>query len=492
MGGAIRIRVMGDDHKSNSRVGKAESIISCDEARRPWPVQRELGPAQKRNDRRASLLPDQNRDGSDHMKVLVVGNGGREHALAWKLAQSSKVTDVYCAPGNAGTALDATNIDIDANNIDGLVQFAVAEGIDLTVIGPEAPLVAGAVDAFRAQKLRVFGPTQAAAQLEGSKAFSKKIMRMANVPTADYSVFEDPEDAIHYIKEREETPLVVKADGLAAGKGVTVCDTKDEAIAAVNEAMQEKAFGDAGNRVVIEERLAGQEVSILALVDGRTIVTLEPAQDHKPAYDGDTGPNTGGMGAYTPAPFATGELMDEVIEKILIPTIHAMRTNKTEFQGVLYAGLMLTNQGPKVLEYNVRFGDPEAQPVLMRLRTDLFEILCAAAEGRLKDLPELDWDDRSAVCVVMASEGYPGPTSTGHPIRGLEDAAELPDTKVFHAGTSRDGDQIVNTGGRVLGVTSLGQDISEAKRKAYEAVKCIRWQGAWCRKDISDKAREAI
>jgi phosphoribosylamine--glycine ligase len=425
------------------------------------------------------------------MKVLVVGSGGREHALVWKLKQSPKVTQVYCAPGNAGTDKDAINVDIAVDDGARLVEFAKREKIDLTVIGPELPLVAGVVDLFRKEQLRVFGPTKAAAALEGSKAFCKDILRQANVPTADYRVFKDAEAAVHFIQEREETPLVVKADGLAAGKGVVVCSNKAEAIAAVHSIMTEREFGDAGNTIVIEEKLVGQEVSILALVDGRTIITLEAAQDHKAAYDGDTGPNTGGMGAYSPAPFATPELMDTVIEKILIPTVHTMRKNGTEFRGVLYAGLMLTPQGPKVLEFNVRLGDPEAQAILMRLKTDLYDVLVAAADGKLKDLPELEWDPRSSVCVVMASEGYPGSFTKGHPIRGLNEADALPDTKVFHAGTAIQKGEVVNNGGRVLGVTALGKDLSEAKRKAYEAVRCIRWQGAWCRKDISDKARSA-
>lgn len=423
------------------------------------------------------------------MKVLIVGQGGREHVLAWKLKQSPQVTQVFCAPGNAGTVADATNIDIAANDAERLAQFAKNEQIDLTVIGPEDPLVRGVVDVFKAQGLRVFGPSKAAARLEGSKAFSKEIMRQASVPTADYRVFYEAEAAVQFIQEREETPLVIKADGLAAGKGVAVCETKTEAIDAVTRTMRDGAFGEAGKTIVIEEKLVGQEVSVLALVDGRTIVTLEAAQDHKAAYDGDTGPNTGGMGAYSPAPFATPELMDRVIEQILIPIVHTMRKNGAEFRGVLYAGLMLTQQGPKVLEFNVRLGDPEAQPVLMRLKSDLFDVLRAAADGKLKDLPKLEWDQRTAVCVVMASEGYPGDISIGHPIRGLDEAAKLADTKVFHAGTAVQKGQVVNSGGRVLGVTALGDDVSEAKRKAYEAVKCIRWQGAWCRKDISDKAR---
>ncbi len=425
------------------------------------------------------------------MKVLVVGSGGREHVLAWKLKQSPKVTHVFCAPGNAGTGADVVNIDIPATDGERLVQFAKNEKIDLTVIGPEAPLVAGVADQFKKAGLRVFGPSKAAANLEGSKAFCKDIMRQASVPTADYRVFREAESAIHFIQEREETPLVVKADGLAAGKGVTVCETKLEAIAAVNQMMKQQIFGEAGRTIVIEEKLVGQEVSILALVDGKTIITLEAAQDHKAAHDGDTGPNTGGMGAYSPAPFATPELMDSVIEKILIPTVHTMRKAGVEFKGVLYAGLMLTAHGPKVLEYNVRLGDPEAQAILMRLKTDLFDVLCAAADGKLKDLPQLEWDERPAVCVVMASEGYPGNISTGHPIRGISDADALPDVKVFHAGTALQKGAVVNTGGRVLGVTALGNDLSDAKRKAYEAVRCIRWKGAWCRKDISDKARSS-
>ncbi|WP_417848241.1 phosphoribosylamine--glycine ligase [Thalassoglobus sp.] len=424
-------------------------------------------------------------------KVLVVGQGGREHALVWKLSQSPKVSEVFCAPGNAGTAEDATNVDIAADDCERLAAFAKENEIDLTVVGPEVPLVAGIVDIFKAQGLRIFGPSKAAAALEGSKIFCKDIMRRANVPTADYWIFTDPTDAVQFVQEREEESFVIKADGLAAGKGVSVCSNKSDAIEAIHQMLTQKVFGDAGKKIIIEEVLEGQEVSVLALVDGRTIVTLEPAQDHKAAYDGDEGPNTGGMGAYTPAPFATPELIDEVISKILIPTIHTMRKNGSEFKGVLYAGLMLTKQGPKVLEYNVRLGDPEAQPVLMRLKSDLYEVLFAAADGKLKDLPDLEWDDRSAICVVMASEGYPGPISKGHPIRGLDEAAKTPETKVFHAGTATDGDNVINTGGRVLGVTALGDDLSEAKKRAYEAIKCIRWQGAWCRKDISDKARSS-
>jgi phosphoribosylamine---glycine ligase len=424
------------------------------------------------------------------MKILVIGKGGREHALVWKLAKSPLVTDVFCAPGNAGTSLDGQNLDINANDVARLLKFARAEKVDLTIVGPEAPLVAGMVDAFEDAGLLVFGPTSKAAELEGSKAFAKDFMRLANVPTADYAVFDDATAAIAHVEERTERPLVVKADGLASGKGVMVCPNRQEAVAAIRQMMVANAFGDAGKRVVIEEALVGQEVSILAIVDGSTIVPLEPAQDHKAAYDDDQGPNTGGMGAYSPTPLVTPQLLDEIIEKVLVPTVHTMKREGRPFRGILYAGLMITNQGPKVLEFNVRLGDPEAQPVLMRLKTDLVEVLLAAAEGRLKKLAPLEWDSRSAVCVVMAAEGYPGPYKTGQPIRGLEEAARIPDVKVFHAGTTRLGDQVVTDGGRVLGVTALGATSADAKLRAYQAVKCIRWEGAWCRKDISDKARQ--
>lgn len=426
------------------------------------------------------------------MKVLVIGQGGREHALVWKLKQSPKVTEIFCAPGNAGTALEGRNVAISSTDIEGLVRFAQSEKIGLTVVGPEAPLVAGVVDAFQKAGLTVFGPSKAAAQLEGSKIFCKEILRKANVPTAEAWAFTQADEAIRFLKDREEQPFVIKADGLAAGKGVLICQTRDEALAAVRLSMTKKEFGAAGEKILIEECLIGEEVSILAIVDGRTIIPLEPAQDHKRAYDDDQGPNTGGMGAYTPASFATPELMATVIEKILIPTVHTMKKQGTEFRGILYAGIMLTTQGPKVLEYNVRLGDPETQPVLMRLKTDLFEILLAAAEGRLKDFEEIEWDTRTAVCVVMAAEGYPGNYPKGQVIRGLDAAAQLPDVKVFHAGTDQVGHDVVTNGGRVLGVTALGDDVADAKRKAYEAVKCIRWDGGWCRKDISDKARMGL
>lgn len=425
------------------------------------------------------------------MKTLVIGQGGREHVLAWKLAQSPSVKEVFCAPGNAGTAADAQNLDISATDVPALVQFAKKEQIGLTVVGPEAPLVAGVVDAFEAEGLKVFGPTRKAAELEGSKTFSKNLMKQAGVPTAEYQSFTNFEDAIAYVEDRSEQPLVVKADGLAAGKGVTVCANKDEAIAAIREILQQRAFGEAGNRIVIEECLVGQEASILAIVDGKNILPLDSSQDHKRAYDEDRGPNTGGMGAYSPAPIVTAEAMDLIDEKILVPTIHNLRKVGRPFKGILYAGLMMTNQGPRVLEYNVRFGDPEAQPVLMRLKSDLAEVLLAACDGRLNKLPPLEWDPRPAVCVVMASEGYPGNYEKGRVIRGLAEADELEDVKVFHAGTKLVDGEVLTDGGRVLGVTALGDDIAHAKLRAYQAVKKIRWDGAWCRKDISDKARGA-
>ncbi|HLJ12143.1 MAG TPA: phosphoribosylamine--glycine ligase [Planctomycetaceae bacterium] len=424
------------------------------------------------------------------MKVLVVGQGGREHALVWKLAQSPSVSQVFCAPGNAGTAFDGTNVDIGATNIDGLVKFAKAESVGLTVIGPEGPLVAGIADAFEREGLRVFGPSRSAAELEGSKVFAKELLRQATIPTAEAQTFSDAESAEAYIADREETALVVKADGLAAGKGVTVCANKAIALDAIRRIMRQKEFGDAGKRIIIEERLDGEEASILALTDGSTIVPLETSQDHKAAFDEDRGPNTGGMGAYSPAPLITPALMDQIIGQILVPTVHAMKKRGRQFKGVLYAGIMITHQGPKVLEFNTRFGDPEAQPLLMRLKTDLAQVLLAVADGSLALLPPLEWDPRPAVCVVMASAGYPGEYEKGFPIRGLDEAARLSNVKVFHAGTELAGGQPIASGGRVLGVTALGENIGDAKLRAYQAVKCIRWDGAWCRHDISDKARK--
>lgn len=424
------------------------------------------------------------------MNVLIVGNGGREHALAWKITQSPRADRVFVAPGNAGTDLDGENVDIAANDIPGLIRFAKENDVGLCVVGPEAPLTAGIVDAFEDAGLRAFGPHKAAAELEGSKVFCKNLLRHADVPTADYQVFSNPSEAMKFLNDREDVPVVVKADGLAAGKGVVVCAGRDEAIAAVEQIGRQKIFGAAGDRLVIEERLDGQEASVLAITDGQTILTLQPAQDHKAAFDGDTGPNTGGMGAYCPAPLVDDATMHWIEEHVLVPTVHAMKRARRPFRGVLYAGLMMTKQGPKVLEYNVRFGDPECQPLLMRLKTDLLDILEATVEGRLDQIGPLEWDPRPAVCVVMASQGYPGDYKKGLPIRGLVDADSLPDVKVFHAGTTLSDGGVLTAGGRVLNVTALGESISKAKLNAYRAVKCIRWPGAWCRKDISDKAMQ--
>ena len=424
------------------------------------------------------------------MNVLVIGKGGREHALVWKLAQSPRVTQVFCAPGNAGTALDGVNVPIETNDFDGLIRFARKEQIVLTVVGPEDPLSQGIVDHFQKAGLTIFGPTKAAAQLEASKVYAKKLMRDADVPTAEFRVFDHPEPARTFIETREY-PVVVKADGLAAGKGVMVCATKQEALAAVERIMVKEEFGRAaGRQIVIEKRLDGDELSVLALVSGRTIIPLAPSQDHKRALDNDEGPNTGGMGAYSPAPLATPALLDEIESHALVPTVHALKRRRTPFRGVLYAGVIVTNQGPRILEYNCRFGDPETQPVLMRLRTDLFELLLATAQDRLHEFADkaLEWDPRPAVCVVMASQGYPGAYPRGKLITGLEDAARLRNVKVFHAGTKLEGGHTMTDGGRVLGVTALGETLAEAKQNAYEAVAKINFSGASYRRDIADKA----
>jgi phosphoribosylamine--glycine ligase len=425
------------------------------------------------------------------MKVLVVGKGGREHALVWKLAQSARVEQVFCAPGNAGTARDGVNVPTEAADFDSLIKFAKKEGIGLTVVGPEEPLARGIVDAFQKVGLKIFGPSKAAAQLEASKVFAKKLMRDADVPTAEFRVFDHPDPARHYVETREY-PVVVKADGLAAGKGVIVCDKSADALAAIERIMVREEFGrPAGRQIVVEKRLEGQELSIMALVSGRTIVPLAPSQDHKRALDNDRGPNTGGMGAYCPTPIATPELLQEIEAHGLVPTVHAMKRRRVPFRGVLYAGVLATNQGMRILEFNCRFGDPETQPVFMRLKTDLLELLEATVDGRLEDFTEdrLEWDPRHAVCVVMASQGYPDNYPKGKVIMGLDEAAKLPDVKVFHAGTRLDQNGLtVTDGGRVLGVTALGDTLADAKRKAYEAAAKIHFQGSFYRKDIGDKA----
>jgi phosphoribosylamine--glycine ligase len=427
------------------------------------------------------------------MKVLVVGNGGREHALAWKISQSTRLTRLWVAPGNAGTALEAENVPIAADDIAGVVAFAKKEKIDLVVVGPEVPLSMGLVDALAKEKIRAFGPSKAAAQLEGSKVFCKLLLRQADVPTAEYQAFRDADSAMRYIKarypnERDKAPVVVKADGLASGKGVIVCSRRDDALEAIDRIARKNEFGRAGSQLIIEERLEGPEVSVLAITDGKTILTLPAAQDHKAAFDGDKGPNTGGMGAYSPTPVLTSEMIETIEDQILVPTIHTMKRNRKPFRGLLYAGLMLTQTGPKVLEYNVRFGDPECQPLLMRLQSDLLDILEATVDGRLNEIDAPTWDPRPAICVVMASQGYPGEYEKGRIITGLDAAASIPDVKVFHAGTKLVDGQVLTDGGRVLGVTALGSSLAAAKLQAYTAVQAIRWPGAWCRKDISDKA----
>lgn len=431
------------------------------------------------------------------MKVLIVGSGGREHALCWKLGSSPRVSKIFVAPGNAGTAAEATNVPIAATDKAGIVRFAKENQIDLVVVGPEAPLVAGLVDDLQAAGIRAFGPSKAAAELEGSKVFCKNLLHTADVPTASYQTFRNAESASRYIKDLypetdASVPVVVKADGLASGKGVIVCSNRREALDAIDRIAARREFGEAGKELIIEERLFGQEASVLAITDGSTILTLPAAQDHKPAYDGDKGPNTGGMGAYCPTPMVDEAMMSKIESDILVPVVHAMKRARRPLRGVLYAGLMLTSAGPKVLEFNTRFGDPECQPLLMRLESDLLDILEAVVLGKLDQIDPPKWSPDPSICVVMASEGYPGEYETGRVISGLDRAAEIEGVKVFHAGTTlRDG-QVVTDGGRVLGVTAMGNSISGAKLRAYQAVKEIRWTGAWCRKDISDKALARI
>jgi phosphoribosylamine--glycine ligase len=391
------------------------------------------------------------------------------------------------APGNAGTAGVAENVSVAATDIAGLLDVARRRGVDLTVVGPEAPLVAGIVDEFTAAGLRIFGPTKRAAQIEGSKSFCKQILHRGDVPTAMFREFRSPARAREYVEAREDMPVVVKADGLAAGKGVFVCGNRAAALAAIQSLADDPNLAAASGGILVEERLDGIEVSVLAITDGRTIVTLPPLQDHKAAHDGDEGPNTGGMGAYCPTPFVAPDLLAEIEARILVPTVHAMRRAKVPFQGVLYAGLMLTAQGPKVLEFNARFGDPECEPLLMMMASSLLELLDATVDRRLDTCPPPVWHEGAAVSVVMASEGYPGAIEKGQPIRGLEAAASLPDVQVFHAATRAADGKVLADGGRVLAVTARGSSLGRAKLQAYTAVKAIRWTGAWCRKDIADK-----
>jgi phosphoribosylamine--glycine ligase len=423
------------------------------------------------------------------MRVLLVGSGGREHAIAWKLAKSKKLKQLYIAPGNPGTAQYGQNVAISDTDIPALVEFAKTNKIELAVIGPEDPLSMGLTDALEKVGVMVFGPSGAAAQIEADKAFAKEIMRANSIPTAESQTFDNFADAKSYIASRDEA-VVVKAAGLAKGKGVFVCDEPSEAILAAERIMVDKIFGTAGKIVVVEDKLLGQEASILAFVDGRSIYVMESAQDHKPIGDGDTGENTGGMGAYSPAPLVTDKMMSQIIREVFVPTIDGMNRNDTPYKGVLYAGMMLTQGGPRVLEFNARFGDPETQPILMRMKSDLLSVLVAVCRGKLDEV-NIEWDPRPAVCVVMASGGYPGNYEKGKVISGLDEAAKLKDVMVFQAGTAEKDGQIVTAGGRVLGVTALGDTIADAKAKAYEAVAKITFDGAYYRKDIADKAIKA-
>jgi phosphoribosylamine--glycine ligase len=420
------------------------------------------------------------------MNVLLIGNGGREHAIAWKLAQSEDIDNLYIAPGNPGTAQCGQNVPIKPEDAGKLLDFARQNRVGLVVVGPEDPLAAGVVDAFESAGIKAFGPTREAARLEADKAFAKQLMHSGSIAAAEGRIFDRFSDAKAYIASRDE-PVVVKAAGLAKGKGVFVCDDPADGILAAEKIMCDKIFGPAGDKIIVEEKLLGEEASILAFVDGRNIYVMESSQDHKPIGDGDRGPNTGGMGAYSPAPVVTDELMNQITREILVPVVDSMNRNGTPYKGVLYAGLMITPGGPRVLEFNVRFGDPETQPILMRLKSDLLQVCVAVCDGTLEDIT-LKWDPRPAVCVVMASGGYPGDYQKGKKITGLAEAGQLKDVIVFHAGTKSQNGDIVTDGGRVLGVTALGQTIADAKARAYEAVDKIKFEGAYCRRDIADKA----
>lgn len=424
------------------------------------------------------------------MNVLVIGSGGREHALCWKLKQSPKVKRLYCAPGNGGIAQIAECVNINADDVNILLQFAVNKMIDLTVVGPEAALAAGVVDAFTEKGLKIFGPSKAAAELESSKVFAKDFMRRHNIPTALYDVFDNDGAALAFL-QKARFPVVIKADGLAAGKGVTVCADMKAAKAAVDEIMVNKVFGEAGRRIVVEECLQGPEVSVLAVCDGKHFFVLPTSQDHKRIFDDDLGPNTGGMGAFSPSPQVGVEVLDDIINRIIHPAVKGMYQAGTPFKGVLFAGIMLTPEGPKALEFNVRFGDPETQSILPRLESDIADMFMAACDGRLNELT-VKWDERSCVCVVIASGGYPGKYQTGFPIRGLEKIKDE-DTAVFHAGTKNDGGTLVTSGGRVLGVSGLGRNLEAAAAKAYNAVGKIEFEHMFFRRDIAGRmAREKL
>ena len=425
------------------------------------------------------------------MKVLVIGNGGREHALAWKASQSPLVRTVFVAPGNAGTALEPAlqNVAINPTNIPALLSFAQNEKIDLTIVGPEAPLVIGVVDAFRAAGLKIFGPTQGAAQLEGSKAFTKDFLARHKIPTGEYQNFTEVEPALAYVREKG-APIVIKADGLAAGKGVIVAMTLEEAEAAVNDMLAGNAFGDAGHRIVVEEFLDGEEASFIVMVDGENVLPMATSQDHKRVGDGDSGPNTGGMGAYSPAPVVTDEVHQRAMDLVIWPTVRGMAAEGNTYTGFLYAGLMIDKQGnPKVIEFNCRFGDPETQPIMLRLQSDLVEMCLAACDGKLNETTS-KWDERPSLGVVMAAGGYPADYRNGDVIHGLP-LEEVADGKVFHAGTRlREDDMVVTNGGRVLCVTALGDTVALAQQRAYELMKDIHWDGSFSRSDIGYRAIE--
>lgn len=422
------------------------------------------------------------------MNILIIGNGGREHALAWKASQSPLADKVFVAPGNAGTALEPLleNVDIAATDIAGLLAFAKSNDVGLTIVGPEAPLVIGVVDAFRAAGLKIFGPTQEAAQLEGSKAFTKDFLARHNIPSADYQNFTDIEPALAYLRSKG-APIVIKADGLAAGKGVIVAMTLKEAEDAVHDMLAGNAFGDAGHRIVIEEFLDGEEASFIVMVDGSNVLPMATSQDHKRVGDGDSGPNTGGMGAYSPAPVVTDEIHQRVMDQVIWPTVRGMAAENNTYTGFLYAGLMISADGqPKVIEFNCRFGDPETQPIMLRLRSDLVDLCLAGAEGCLGDKTS-EWDPRPSLGVVLAAGGYPGDYQNGEVIHGLP-LEEVPDGKVFHAGTRLQDERVVTSGGRVLCVTALGKTVEAAQQRAYDLAKGIQWEGSFCRKDIGYRA----
>ena len=426
------------------------------------------------------------------MKILVIGSGGREHALAWKIAKSPLLTKLFCAPGNAGTRSIAENMPIGDSDVQGLVEFAMGEKIDLTVVGPELPLTLGIVDEFESRGLRIFGPTKKAAQLEGSKIFAKQFMERHRIPTARFNIAESPEKALSVLESGEfGFPLVIKADGLAAGKGVIICRSLTEANEAVHSVMVKKQFGSAGNRILIEEFMRGKEVSFIVISDGAKAAPFVTTMDHKAVFDGDQGPNTGGMGAISPSPFMTKKMFADIISTIVLPTITRMREEGRKYKGTLYVGLMLTDDGPKVLEYNCRFGDPETQPQMLRLDSDLVDIMISAIEEDIL-VNEIQWSSRASACVILASGGYPGPYEKGKPIEGLEEAAKMPGITIFHAGTKYDNGAYLTNGGRVLGVCAMEKKLGEAMMNIYRAIDGIRFDGMHFRRDIGMVKAEKI